>query len=173
MKKKIFKVSTLLVIALFVFYNIVWTIYVSDTYGRFNKALGYSSMSLRASQDQNGYTYGVKSPTWSTFTGNLYITEDVSMDENGLKEDAVDILIWPTWNRTFEIGITVERNQWDEEEQATCIEEKGFLLDENMKLITEDDSEAEQLYQEHYEDIRNLYELVYEKWGILNCKVGK
>lgn len=171
MRKNRLKLFALLILVLFVLYNIVWTIYVRETYGRFNKALGYGSMSLHASQDQDGYTYEVKSPTWPTFTGNLYITQDMSMDENGLKEDAVDILIWPTRKRTFEIVIMVEQNQWDEEEQATCIEEKGLLLDENMNLITKDDLEAQQLYEEHINDIRNLYKLAYDKWGILNYEV--
>lgn len=152
---------------LFLIYNICWSINRDKVYKPFKDALGGGKTIV----NEEGYCYGIATPKWPEFTGNLYITEDMKFgtDEYAQK-DTADILIWPSYDGSLEIGISISEGTKHTGEEDDPIEEINFMIDEQMNLIDNSNPEIEKIYERHLDDIRNLFHLTYEKWGILKLE---
>lgn len=157
MLKKILSV----IAVVFILFNIVWGLNRSIVYNPFKEALGGGKTML----NEGDYCYGIGYPKWPEFTGNLYITENMNQNE-----DSVDILIWPSYDGSLEIGISVFQGEEHTGEGEDAIEEIAFMVDEQMNLLDYHNPEIKKVYEEHQEDIRKLFRLAYQKWGILQLE---
>ncbi|MDO4554807.1 MAG: hypothetical protein Q4B70_06660 [Lachnospiraceae bacterium] len=111
--KKTLENSVKIIIILFICFVFIWMFYVTITYTPYIKALNETGVIKSVRED--GYTYGVVKPSFLSFTGNLYISQDsvFHMDE-GTAEDCIGILIWPRLLKEDEIEYicSLAREKW-------------------------------------------------------------
>ncbi len=166
-KESIRRMAFIILVAIFVLYNIIWTIYVSNTYGPYNEKLGFASMSSNSVIREKDYTFAVKMPSWLRFVGNLSIAQNLHIYEDGSCDDSIAMLIWPKGRNKFQIGISIDYSVFDKKENSFVTDSVSFYVDEQMNLIDTSDSEINEIYEQHYKIIEEVFKLAYEKWGIL------
>ena len=170
------KIILLVIVILFVLYNVVWSAFVTFRFESFRKSLGSDlnigldkGLGLGVSSIQKDeYTYRVFKPAYLTFTGNLSISENMTVYVNDQPKETyynVGITIWPRGIKDYEIAVQII--------EFVPASSGGvsfpMKLDENMNLL-DDTPENRRLYEENLDKIENLYHLAYEMWGILELE---
>ena len=86
----------------------------------------------------------------------------------------VDMIIWPSINGTYEVGIALEIAKDSEitenkEGGSFSITTKSINieLDEHMNFRDEYSEEVKKLFEENRETIKAYYQKAYNMWGIL------
>lgn len=166
MNKKV-KIIVCGILSVCVGYLLLWNIYVTRTFQPYIKKLGGTWNGNMYVLQQEDYTYCVVPPVFPKVTGNLAITENLIVDEDGKAEDTASILIWLLPGNQKEIGISVETSGNNQDEYSIERVEEEFYLDGAMQLEQPVDEHIRQVYQDNYEKIQELYSKAYNKWGIL------
>lgn len=163
MKHKTTKLIFFSILFLFWLYNTVWSVYVACRYTPFCEALGCKTAFVRCSQTDGNYNYHVKKPDYLSFTGNLAISEVITAGE---KKDRVNIIIWPKGFHHYEVGAGVSYVVYDASGNLT-MDGWSMMLNEDMELL-ETDAHSKEIYEKYKDEIAILYDLAYQKWGILD-----
>lgn len=151
MKKKSRKKSLIIIlISIFIAFNILWFINYTFKYGKFTEKVeyNYGSSSYHETDKEKGATFTVVPPSYPFFAGNMYIDYD---------DKDCDLYINPKLILGYEIGFLYS------DDEGNLLAEIWF--DEDMNLI--DKYESIGTIEEYSEEINELCDLAYEKWGIL------
>ena len=152
----------------FVLYNLVWSMYVTVTYRPFIDKLGGVK---RLETDE--YTYSIKTPNYLSFTGNLSISENVKVYPNDEGINAGSIMIWPKFHNKFLVAFNVSKTTVNIETRNTHTDIIGIMLDQNKEPdfsvpgVYKLYNENKELFDSSKEDIEKLYTEAYKTWGIL------
>lgn len=154
--KKTLKIVGVVVVIGFVIYNIIWTSTINKIYDPFKKAIGGNT------KNEDGYTYGVTLPKYLSYEGNISISEDINVEEDGSSEATCALIIWPLRNGEYVFGANLLTGTQGNSENY-CI---GLYLDENMNLAQQYGKEEIEMYEKSLPKIKKLYDLAKETWGI-------
>lgn len=167
MNKKI-KIISITIISICAVYSLFWNICISKPFQVYIDKLGGIWDGTMYVLQEEEYTYSIVPPRFPGFTGNLAISQNLTIEEDGSAEDTVSMLIWLLPKHQLEIGISVEASVNNGNEYHVERTQEDFYVGEDMRLISPTDEHTRQIYQEKYEEIQNLYTMAYKKWGILN-----
>ncbi|WP_243291890.1 hypothetical protein [Bacillus sp. FJAT-47783] len=145
-KKISIKKILLIVISIFLIWNIAWFLITAIKYNKFTEAIPKNEYGVYI-KEEDGYLYNVKKPGYLSFTGNLGVSKKESM--NGL-------IIWPLLFGGFEYGIRLQNDG----------EVYEIYVDENMNPINVDDSVAIQQLEEHKVEIEKMISKANEIWDL-------
>ena len=162
MKNNGLKIVGSVLLGAFVLYNIFWLYSVNKIYAPYKKAIGCSIYLSSCMKQEEGYTYGVNSPSYLSHVGNLFITEEITVEEDGSSNATCDLLIWPLRNGGYEFGVSILSGTVKGSDNVSV----DMMLDENMQLIGSYDEDVVILYQNSLDKIKSLYALADEKWEI-------
>ncbi len=145
-KKSIIK----LLLIIFVVFNAIWLINFVFRYGRFAIKVEYNKNihSFHETDKEKNATYGVVMPSYPFFTSNIYLNSEY-------EDEGYDLYINPNLICGYEIGF-IHTNK-----EGELVAEIWF--DENMQLI--DKYECIGTVDEYKEQIKELCDLAYDKWG--------
>lgn len=161
-KKILFTLSVI-----FFLYSAVWSAYVTYRYEPFRKKLGATVGCSTSLLKRDGYTYSVSKPHFLSFTGNLHISEFITVGGNQSEKMYADLLIWPCGINDYKVGVGIINTTTSQYSLHGVV--TGMMLDKNMNLL-DDTPENRALYEQNLDKIENLYHLAYEMWGILELE---
>lgn len=142
----------LLLISVFLTWNIVWGI---NYYGYYKYSTGYEKSPINYFKSEKDYTYTVDGPSYLRLTGNFAITNN----------DDLSIIIWPSlFMRSAEYGISIE----DKKKNATY----RFYVDEGLKYFSHKDmnyTQSEENYiksllDKNKEELSKMQQLAAREW---------
>lgn len=163
LKKKIMRWILISVLIPFVIVNVVWflnyssyDVYLDENFTR----LSYSYNNI---VDRTGpIIYGVKKPTYLSFTGNLYIVSD---------DDVISIIIWPSFmcKNAREIGLILQND--GAKYMVYVNNNMEYCSDKNALIPTspEEEETVKHLLENLNEQIVELYRLA--KARFVNCNL--
>lgn len=140
--KKIF----ISIICILVILNISWFLITSIKYKKFIDAVPKDEHGVYALY-KDGYSYGVKKPNYLQYTGNLSIVNN---------ETGYNLIIWPLLLGEYEYGLIIVDNEMGYE----------IYVDENMKLIDNDNLFYSQLIEENQVAIEEIFSKANEMWNL-------
>lgn len=146
--KKKFLIALGSLLAAFALVNIVWGVYVCVYLNRYTKSFPVDENSPSYSQYKEGFTYSATKVKYLDFTNNLAIVDE--HNENGL-------IIWKTLTGT-EYGVTFSMSNGQEYQMYV---DKDGKPTGNKNL-----PDAEQVYQENEEIIRQMMGLAKIFWNL-------
>lgn len=155
--KKTLKIVGIVVVIVFVIYNIIWTSTINKIYDPFKKAIGGNV------KNEGGYTYGVTLPKYLSYEGNISISEDINVKDDGFSDATSALIIWPLRNGEYRYGVTLFTGTKDGNSVNYGID---LYLDENMNLAEQYGKEEIEMYEKFLPKIKILYDLAEETWGI-------
>jgi hypothetical protein len=164
----------LLLILLFVYFSI-WKIYINTTFRPIYRGIGASTINRAVSQYDDGYMYGLNRPSTFDFSGWIYIDPTIVVGDSLDTTKQFGLSIYPRGFDEYRIFVHVIYPS-EESKPNHYIQKTDYIsLDENMQPAYWDDitwipidpEENQKMYEMYYEDIKMMYQLAYEKWGIL------
>ena len=172
-KNLIVKIIIILLVLLLMVYNGIW-FYCYSIYKPFMNAVGKNEDGMFICMDEDKCSYFVSPPEYPIeFYGNLAIT-DFRRSDIKPGDVLVDMIIWPSINGTYEVGIALEIAKDSEitenkEGGSFSITTKSINieLDEHMNFRDEYSEEVKKLFEENRETIKAYYQKAYNMWGIL------
>lgn len=148
MKKRKWTIGALiLILLLFIIWNLVWYFTIATTYNQLTENM---------SKDQHGdfflekdeYSYYVDKPIYLSWSGNLTITD--------LKSDN-SVIIWPSFlDDNYEYGVLVHIGG-----EASV----GITVDEELKPI-ESDPDSEKIINDHKSELELLMSEAKRFWNL-------
>ena len=150
-------------LAAFLLWNLVWFGYTHLKYAPYKEAVGYDEQRKKwYFRDEDDYVFGVGSPSYLSFTGNLSITQtwNISNDGKILNESICDMIIWPLMNGEYEYGICISEITEDGEGMLT----NEFILDSKMQPIEVLTDEQQKLLDENAEQIAEIFQKAKKMW---------
>ncbi len=153
MKKKVLRIVLVLVIV-FVAYNIIWFTWSHIKYGKFSDGMqkgefGNFITPRYIYTDVDRYDYLVKYPDYLTFAGNISI--GLPTTEENVFTDA--LIIWPELSGGYQFGVLLYD---DNVEYAIYIDSEGNALSK----------EDTDIVSRHRDSIRNLLMIADKNWDI-------
>lgn len=145
-KKNNVKNILLLIISIFVLWNLSWFLITTIKYHKFVEAVPKNEFGVHITED-DGYLYHVKKPGYLHFTGNLGVAKNDSMD---------GLIIWPLLSGGFKYGIRLQSDG----------EVYEIYVDENMKPIKKDDIVAVQQVEQNKAEIEGMISKANEIWNL-------
>ncbi|WPP41126.1 hypothetical protein SK066_21615 [Paenibacillus hunanensis] len=145
-KKKTITIILVSIVILFILWNLVWFGFNYIKYNNFVGALPETSTGNHILV-KDGYTYGVKTPDYLSFTGNLSIS-------NSSKGEL--LIIWPLPFGGYQYGFRLQEN-------GNVYE---LNLDENMNLVGEQNESDLKAVTENKQTIQSLYNKAKAIWDL-------
>lgn len=158
------KVALLMIISIIVLYLAVWSAIVTHLMSPMYEKMGRSFIEHQAVLHKDGYGYSIIKPNLFSFTGNMTISEDVSIG-NAESAESVDLYIWVSPFDNYKFAVDIMYTTYAEEECAINSDAVTIYLDDKGELLNDDDVNKE-AYLKHKQQILELYDLAYEMWGI-------
>lgn len=153
----------------FYLYCSIWSANATFRYEPFCKKLGAGVGGSMSRLEKDSFTYSVHKPPFLSFTGNLGISEHITISSDLPNVTSVDLLIWPRGINDYEVGVGIIETTINTDNQSSHSICTQMMLDENMNLL-DDTPENRELYEQNLDKIENLYHLAYEMWGILGAE---
>lgn len=151
---------------IFILYSAIWSAYVTYRYEPFRKKLGTTVGVSKSYLQKDRYTYSVFKPHFLSFTGNLHISEYITVGDDHDETVSADLIIWPRGINDYEIGVGIITTTTYNNGHSTYSICTNMMLDKDMNLL-DDTPENRALYEQNLDKIENLYHLAYDMWGIL------
>jgi len=149
-------------VSLILTFNLVWFLFSHFKYKSFKDAVGYDEQKKSWQYNDKEHVFGVSSPHYLSFTGNLSITNIINLDEKGnyLDNNTYDMIIWPKINGEYDYGVTVGIRK-DNEKTFTNY---NFILDSKMNSIEKLTEEEQQILDNAKPEITLLYQKAKKMW---------
>lgn len=169
-RKKILIRIVIVVLVIFVIYNIVWACFYFFLCRPYQQDVGYNEERSDYSFSDGKFVYYAGMPDYLRFNFNLAITQVIPIvdPEKGTREDGYycDMLIWPKLFGENKYGVTIVyfKDGWPEFAL-------DMYLDKNMKPVGDLSDEEMQIYNDTIDYIKNLYSLAKEMWPSLELTV--
>lgn len=134
--------AIIIVVILFVLFNILWFANYGYVYFKYASKVEYYEVTetYHETDQETGVTYAITFPSYPSFTSNVFLNTS-----NG------DFIIYPKLFGGCEICYTNDNN------------EMSVWFDEDMQLI---EKYSDGTIDENREDIERLLDLAYDKWGL-------
>lgn len=168
--KKTIIICICVVLGLFLIYNIIWAVINTKRYKPYKEEIGYNEAYQDWSCDKDGYMYCVFPSDYLRFNGNLSISQETTYDsqtntyvEETRKKMLIHINLDGSYTFTVNIGFLVP----DKTEYAGY----EFILDEKMQPFEEFDPDDQEFYDEHIEDIKDMYAKAKNMWNSLPIEI--
>jgi hypothetical protein len=136
----------LVVIGLFIVWNIAWYATISIKYAPFTDAVPKNEYEAHI-LEKDGYSFNVKKPDYLKLTGNLGVSKLESMDA---------LIIWPLLFGGYEYGIRLQDNG----------EIYEIYVDEKMNPIDENDTVVKEQIEKNREKIEAMIAKAKEMWPL-------
>lgn len=168
------RVVIILLILVFIYFS-VWKIYINITFKPLMNEIGASTISRFAAQSDNDYMYGVNKPGIFDFKGWIYIDPMVTAGDPIDYTKKFGMQIYPKGFSEYRIFVLVIYPSEESSPNHYIAKADYISLDEDMQPAYWDDitwipiepEENQKMYELYYEDIKEIYQLAYDKWGIL------
>lgn len=172
-KNKKIKITIISLIVIFILVNISWFIFVHVKYNPYEQAVKKSTLNSSESEEYDkNFTYSVKKPDYLSLTGNLAVTQNITISSKGvrLEKDGkkrysgvdIDAIIWPNISGTYVIVINIfDYNGKVDSNGNSKYEEYEFSLDENMKPIENYNEEKYEYYKAYIDMMCNKINLMW------------
>ena len=152
-RKKSHKIAVIALAALFFIYlgcNLIWGLRVYKTYSQFVPGMEeVHFLRTYAIQDEDGYTYNVKVPSYLSYTGNLGVQPPIGGD--------CALIIWP--------GITSETTYG-----LFLIDQNGdthaIKLDKDRRLAEDESEYVIEVYEYNIDKVNDLFARADQMWSI-------
>lgn len=167
-KIRIVKIFIGVILIFIVLFHILW-FYNYTTYEPYMKAVGIGEYGGYTYTD-DVLTYAAFPPRYPQFTGNLSICDIYRYGEMQEGDVLVDMIIWPSINGEFTVGLTIKIvKSTNEQEGIYNLDTISFSyeLDENKNFLNDYTEEELQYYYDYEYIINTFYEKAYKMWGIL------
>jgi len=152
-KKKSHKIVVIALAALvliFLGYNLIWGVRVYRTYIQFVPGMEeIHFLQTYAIQDEDGYTYNVKVPSYLSYTGNLGVQPPIGGD--------CALIIWPGITSETAYGLFLS----DQDGHTHAIK-----LDKNRMLAADESEYAKEVYEYNIDKVNDLFARADQMWSI-------
>ncbi|AVD54719.1 MULTISPECIES: hypothetical protein [Heyndrickxia] len=150
MKRKFrLKYIFIIVITLFVLWNLCWFTITTIQYHKYVKAVPKNKWGTHAIRKGN-YTYSVKKPDYLSFTGNLAVSREDQKDK------MEDLIIWPTMTGGYKYGVRLQENG----------EAYEIYVNEKLEPVDKSDAIAKKVIMENKEDLKTLFSNANKVWDL-------
>ena len=145
MKKKICISLGIVVLVIFVVYNLIWAINAYIVYRPYTKQVPKHESGIYAYHNPDlNLTYNVRFPDYLSFTGNIGVSDN----------DGSGLIIWPGFmGRKYEYGLRINEN-------GTVY---SIYVDESMNCISQD-GEQISILERNEEKVHHLQKGLNEVW---------
>lgn len=146
MKKNLKKII-IGIVGLALAYSLLWFANSKYVYAPYTKEVPKHESGLYVLHDEKtNYTFNVKSPGFSSFTGNLGVSNN----------EGSGLIIWPGFfGKNYEYGVRIKDG-----DSTYQIE-----LDEDMNIIGEDEN-LKEVYEKNKELIDDMFESAEKVWKV-------
>lgn len=168
-KKKFLAIICFVIFIVFVILNSIWFLYVHTKYHKYELAIGYDDKRQRyIYRDEDDFVYSVSKPYYLQYTGNLAISQVITIDEKGnaLNENLVSLIIWPDIWGNYEYGVTVEILDKSSQAPDASYISYEFLLDENKQPLEQLNEHDKNILSSNQDAINTLFEKSKKMWNI-------
>jgi len=152
-KKKSHKIVVIALAALvliFLGYNLIWGVRVYRTYIQFVPGMEeIHFLQTYAIQDEDGYTYNVKVPSYLSYMGNLGVQPPIGGD--------CALIIWPGITSETAYGLFLS----DQDGHTHAIK-----LDKNRMLAADESEYAKEVYEYNIDKVNDLFARADQMWSI-------
>jgi hypothetical protein len=157
-------------VSLILAFNLVWFLFSHFKYKSFKDAVGYDEQKQSWQYNDKEHVFGVSSPHYLSFTGNLSVTNIRKIDKDGnhLDEYTYSMIIWPKINGKYDYGVTVGIRQDDKK----VLKAYNFMLDSKMNSIEELTEEEQQILDNAKSEITLLYQKTKKMWNSLPIELN-
>lgn len=165
-KKRIWLFISLVLVVVFILWNILWLLFLDSTYKPLIDAVNNYEFSI--AEDNciyDGYSYNVFKPSYLSFSGNLSMSLYCE-DEIENNETRCSLLIWPKLSGNYEYGVTLRVYKKDNDKEVFSFDIYAFLLDEKMNPIEKLDPLELEIYEKEKDVIKSMYMKAHYMWGI-------
>lgn len=148
--RKIIVIALTAVVLVFLVYNLIWGVHVYETYCRFVPGMEeIHFLHTYAIQDEDGYTYNVKIPSYLSYTGNLGVQPPIGGD--------CALIIWPGITSETTYGLFLS----DQDGHTHAIK-----LDKNRMLADDESEYIKEVYAFNIDKVNDLFARADNMWHI-------
>ncbi len=166
-KNRALLIAVIVVVVAVVLYLSFW-VFNYMKYDHWVKMTGYDEQYQGYIYCENDYFYSCHYPDFLEFDGNFSIAHTIRQEE---QEDVqFQVFIWPKLDGSYEIGVTIILVQWNEEKKRFENVGYQYMLDENMELDLQGDtnlSDGEKKAVDGFESNRKEFDGLLERAELL------
>ncbi len=143
----------LLLISIFLIWNIVWGI---NYYSYYKYSDGYAKSPINYFKSEKDYTYTVDCPSYLRLTGNFAVTNN----------DDLSIIIWPSlFMRSAEYGISAEDRKKNVTYRFYVDEDLNYLRHEDLNYALPDEAHIKSLLKKSRTELSEMQRLASKEWN--------
>lgn len=137
-------------VLIFLIYNLIWGARVYKTYSQFVSGMEeVHFLRTYAIQDEDGYTYNVKVPSYLSYTGNLGVQPPIGGD--------CALIIWPGITSETTYGLFLSDQNGDTH---------AIKLDKDRRLAEDESEYVIEVYEYNIDKVNDLFARADQMWSI-------
>lgn len=153
LKRKKSRYVLLLLISIFLIWNIVWGI---NYYSYYKYSDGYEKSPINYFKSIKDYTYTVDCPSYLRLTGNFAVTNN----------DDLSILIWPSlFANSAEYGVSIDDKKRNATYRFYVDKDLNYLRHEDMDYSEPDEEYIKSLLYKNSKELSEMQQLAVKEWA--------